>query len=285
MGDHKGNYEEETILVTNDDWESIFDTITDSITVHDADFNIVHMNQSAQVILGLHLQDQMPWSKCFRYYHGADQPPSDCPSCQTLKTGRPSSAEIFEPFLNKHLEIRALPRFGSDGRLVGLIHVVRDITERKLAVKALQQAHDELAIRNKDLAEMNTALHVLLQKREEDKRNMEELIVLNIKNLVYPYIEKMQSNSPDVTQRVLLDIIAANLNELLSPLLKELHQFNLTPKELQVATMVKDGKTTKEIAAVMQVETSSIDDHRNSIRKKLGLSRDVNLQSKLRSLT
>lgn len=284
MGDHKGNNTEDAILVVNKDWESTFNNVTDSITIHDADFNIVHMNQSAMELLGLQAQEGMPLAKCFRCYHGADKPPSDCPSCQTLKTGEPSTVERFEPFLNKHLEIRAMPRFGGDGQLVGLIHVVRDITDRKSAENALQQAHNELEMRSKNLEEMNTALHVLLQKREEDKRQVEELIVSNIKSLVYPYVEKLQNDSPNTKQQLLLGIIEAHLNELLSPLLKKLQQFNLTPKEVQVAAMVKDGKTTKDIAEILSVETSSIDTHRNSIRKKLGLSRRVNLQSKLQSL-
>ena len=284
MDDCKRNKAEEGIIAANKDWEGIFNTVTDSITIHDVDLNIVHMNQSALELLGLQAQEGMPLAKCFRCYHGADKPPSDCPSCQTLKTGRPSTVERFEPFLNKHLEIRAMPRFGGDGQLVGLIHVVRDITDRKGAEKALQQAHDEMEIRNKNLAEMNTALHVLLQKREEDKRQVEELIVSNIKSLVYPYVEKLKKNLPDAKQRILLSIIETHLNELLSPLLKKLQQFNLTPKEVHVAAMVKDGKTTKEIAEILGVETSSIDDHRNNIRKKLGLSRKVSLQSKLQTL-
>ena len=142
----------------------------------------------------------------------------------------------------------------------------------------------ELEMRSTNLVEMNTALNVLLQKREEDKRQVEELIVTNIKSLVYPYVEKMRNDIPNAKQNLLLDIIETHLNELLSPLLKYLQQFNLTPKEVQVAAMVKDGKTTKEIAAVLGVETSSIDAHRNSIRKKLGLTRKANLQSKLQSL-
>ena len=40
---------------------------------------------------------------------------------------------MFEPYLNKHLEIRAMPRFGKDRQLVGLIHVTRDITDHKQA--------------------------------------------------------------------------------------------------------------------------------------------------------
>ena len=131
---------DEASIVASDDWENIFNTVAECITVHDLNFNIVRMNHAARQILGLQLQDQMPLAKCFHCYHGKDHPPADCPSCQTLKTGEPSTTDVFEPFLNRHLEISALPRYGSDGRLVGVIHIVKDITDRKRVEKALQES-------------------------------------------------------------------------------------------------------------------------------------------------
>ncbi|MCX5822560.1 MAG: PAS domain S-box protein, partial [Deltaproteobacteria bacterium] len=135
---------EEAIVVAKNDWENTFDTVTDMITIHDEDFNIVRANPAARAIFGLQLQEGMPLAKCFRCYHGTETPPSGCASCQSLQTGKPSTVEMFEPYLNKHLEIRAMPRFGSDGRPVGLIHVVRDITERKKAEEQLQHTLDSL---------------------------------------------------------------------------------------------------------------------------------------------
>ena len=122
---------EEAIVLARNDWENTFYNVTDMITIHDEDFNIVRANPAARALFGLQLQEGMPLVKCFRCYHGTENPPTGCASCQSLQTGKPSTVEMFEPYLNKHLEIRAMPRFGSDGRLIGLIHVVRDITERK----------------------------------------------------------------------------------------------------------------------------------------------------------
>jgi PAS domain S-box-containing protein len=51
--------------------------------------------------------------------------------------------EMFEPYLKRHLEIRAMPRFAKDHQLVGLIHVVRDITERKRAEEALKASEEK----------------------------------------------------------------------------------------------------------------------------------------------
>lgn len=124
---------EDEILLTKQDWEETFNTITDMITVHDKDFNIIRANKAAEKILGLPLLklDETAGAKCFKYYHGAEKPPEGCPSCDCLRTGIAATFELFEPHLNMFIEIRAIPRFDSSNQLIGLIHVVRDITERK----------------------------------------------------------------------------------------------------------------------------------------------------------
>jgi PAS domain S-box-containing protein len=123
---------ENAITQAKRDWENTFDTITDMITIHDENFNIIRSNKSASQILGL------PWiemgkTKCYTLYHGTDCPPENCPSCRSLVSGEPSVHELYEPHLGKHLEIRAIPRHDASGKPSGLIHVVRDITERKRA--------------------------------------------------------------------------------------------------------------------------------------------------------
>jgi PAS domain S-box-containing protein len=128
------------ILQSKLDWEDTFDTITDMITIHDKDFNIIRANKTAKEILKLPSLEVTKAIKCYEYYHGTDCPPENCLSCACLETGTSDSFEIFEPHLNKYLEIRAMPRFDRDNRVVGLIHVIRDISERKKVEDALQRA-------------------------------------------------------------------------------------------------------------------------------------------------
>jgi PAS domain S-box-containing protein len=121
---------EEVSAQSAHDWEDTFNTITDMITIHDKDFTIIRANRAAREMLHLPA-DGNGAAKCFRHFHGADCPPADCPSCRSIALAQPVAAESFEPHLNMYIETRAIPRFNSDNEMVGLIHVVRDITQRK----------------------------------------------------------------------------------------------------------------------------------------------------------
>jgi PAS domain S-box-containing protein len=182
------------------------------------------------------------------------------------------------------------------GEAIGILSIVRDITERKRMDEDLERHRKhledmvkertaELEIKNTTLQELNVALRVLLKQREDDKKDLEERFVLNIKSLVLPYVEQLKKGQLDIGQKSYLNIIETHLNEITTPLLKNLHQFNLTPKEIKVAALVKQGKSTKEIAEVLGIANGSIDVHRKKIREKLGLrNRKTNLLSRLESI-
>ncbi len=121
---------EDMIRQAKYDWEDVFDSITDIITIHDKDFNIVRYNKAAEKVLGLPLLKNLQL-KCHEYYHGKESPQEDSPSCECFKTKQAYVFEMFEPYLDKFVEIRAIPRFDQKNQLSGLIHIVRDISKRK----------------------------------------------------------------------------------------------------------------------------------------------------------
>ena len=130
---------ERMLIQAKIEWENTFNAITDMITIHDKNYNILRANKAAGKILGLpSLEEQTV--KCYRYYHGTDQPPEYCESCKSLETGETVTCEMYEPHLSKFLEIRAMPLNDSNGELIGLIHVIRDITQRRRVEEALQRA-------------------------------------------------------------------------------------------------------------------------------------------------
>ena len=133
---------DEALVQAKDDWENTFDSLTDMVTIHDRNFNIIKANKSARQMFSIKPSGSISDLKCFSCYHGLQKPPDCCPSCKSLDTLQPCTNEIYEPHLNKYLEIRAIPRLDTDNNGVGLIHVVRDITERKQAELKKKESED-----------------------------------------------------------------------------------------------------------------------------------------------
>jgi len=162
-----------------------------------------------------------------------------------------------------------------------------DITERKMAEEVLKKREQELQLKSQSLEEANTALKVLLKHREEDKATLEEQVLANVKKLVIPYLEKLKGPRLDSSQRLHVEIIEAHLNDIVSPFLRNLSSayLSLTPREIEVATLVKEGKTTKEITKLLNISTTAVDFHRKNLRSKFGIkSKKTNLRSFLTSL-
>ena len=163
-----------------------------------------------------------------------------------------------------------------------------DITERKRAEEALKRRERELEVKSHNLEELNTALKVLLKQREKDKEELEGRVLSNVRQLVLPYMEKLKKSSLDPDIMTCINIIETNLQDVTSPFSQRLSSkyLNFTPKELQIANLIKEGKTTKEIAELLNTSTGTIDFHRNNIRNKLDLKKKkANLRSYLLTLT
>ena len=130
-----------TLRGVNEDrfWRETFNIINDAITIHDTDFNIITANRAAEELLREDISI-LRNKKCYEAYHGCFSPPEGCPSCRVINTGEFVSTEIFEPKLNKHLEIKAFPRFSRKGKITGIVHIVRDITRQK----TLEAERDQL---------------------------------------------------------------------------------------------------------------------------------------------
>ena len=130
----------ELVMQSMRDWEDTFNAIPDMITIHDMGFNIIHANKAAHEVLKLNTVDLSLTNKCYKHYHGMDFVPKECPSCNCLKTGQPVTFEIFEPHLDKFVEIRSIPRINKENEIIGQIHIGRDISVRR----KIEQEHNKL---------------------------------------------------------------------------------------------------------------------------------------------
>jgi PAS domain S-box-containing protein len=184
-----------------------------------------------------------------------------------------------------------------NGKL-GIGGYVREITEGVKAKEALKIAHDELEkrvkartneleIKTKSLEETNIALKVLLKKRDEDKEELQDNVMSNVKELIAPFFKKINKTKLDDQQKLLFGIIESNLNEIISPFTRKmsLKYLKLTPTEIRIANLIKYGSSSKEIAELMNVSPRTVETHRKNIRRKIGLEgKRVNLRSYLLSL-
>ena len=162
-----------------------------------------------------------------------------------------------------------------------------DTTEQKRAEEALRKSETELQLKSSHLEEVNAALRVLLKRREEDKLEVEGSFLTNVKELIVPYVEKLKRSQLDPHQITLVKILDTHLKEMVSPFIKQFTSrfLNLTPTELRVASLIKDGRRNKDIAQVLSVSVNTIRSHRYNLRCKLGLkNKKVNLRSHLLSL-
>ncbi len=175
-------------------------------------------------------------------------------------------------------------RFGDS---VEIISVGNDITERKRIEDTLRNRELQLHENTQHLEAVNSALKALLDQREVEKRSIEETMLLNLKKLVFPYLDNLESCNLNKKGKTYLNIIRSNLEDLISPISKSLFAkyLDFTPAEIHVADYIRQGKTSKQISNEMNVSTSSVSFHRYNIRRKLGLlNRQINLTTYFKSL-
>lgn len=152
---------------------------------------------------------------------------------------------------------------------------VIDLTEKKETEELIRQKSQDLAIRNKQLSEMNNTLKVLLDQRSKDREEMEMTIISNLRELVFPLLQELRKIDLSPEHSATLNLLESSLLKLLSPYLRHIkHRFpSLTNKELQVLTLIRDGLGTKEISDFMGTSLAAINLHRYNIRQKLGLNK------------
>lgn len=170
-------------------------------------------------------------------------------------------------------------------RKVILTH--ENITPLIQAQRTLAKNESLLREQAAKLEESNVALKVLLKHRKDDRRQLEENMVDNVRELILPYVDRLVEADLDAREQTVVEIIRERLEEIISPFLNRLTALNtlLTPREIQVASLVREGRSSKEIAEIIMISVSGVDFHRKQIRQKLNMTGSgKNLRSYLLSL-
>ena len=276
---------------------AMLQSIGDHVAMIDKDLNILWVNEATKKVFG----DDIVGKKCYSTYHQRKKPckPHPCHVLRTFKTGMVHQQEskvvindgqTLTYYCTANVALR-----DDSGKPKAVIEVCQNISEYTRLKRELQESRDqlerkvvertrELEIKTKSLEEVNTALKVLLNKRHEDKKELEENVLSNVKGLVLPYIDKIYKTRINEQQKTFLSIIETNIEEIVSPFYKKLglKYYTLTPRELNITNLIKNGSTTKQIAKILNISSKTVDTHRKNIRRKIGIeNKKVNLRSHL----
>jgi PAS domain S-box-containing protein len=183
--------------------------------------------------------------------------------------------------LNRRLKERAVELKTANANLLD------GIEKRKQTEGYLRAAQEDLEEKNRSLGDVNAALRVLLKTRDEDKDDLGKKVLANVEELILPSLLELRRTSLSEKQRSCIDILQANLGDIASSFSQafSLHQIKLTPVEFKVATLIKQGRSSKAISDYLNISQRTVDWHRANIRRKLGLDhKNVNLRSYLSNL-
>ncbi len=160
------------------------------------------------------------------------------------------------------------------------------VAHRIEAERALQEANRQLTLERRALQEANIALRTVLSRIEDEKQSILRDIQTNVEKVLLPIVDVLAAEVPDI-QRNYVDLLRDNLEQIASPFIGQLSRGHaaLTPTEIGICNMIRNGLGTKEIARVRRVSPTTISRHRERIRGKLGITNDrVNLQTYLLTL-
>ena len=225
-------------------------------------------------IIGKTVHDIMP-EKLARIHHHKD--------LQLLQTGEINHYEISSSYADgkEHdlLVFKALFH-NKDGSTGGLIGTDLDISERN-------QAQLQLEFHAEELKSANTALRVLLKQVNENKTDMEGKVLDNFARLVNPYLDILETNLANTPQHEYVKVVQENIKKITSAFSQKLSSsyLGLSPREIQIADLVRHGRTNKESAGVLNISINAVEFHRNNLRRKLGIqNKKVNLRTYLLSM-
>ncbi len=214
------------------------------------------------------------------YSNGEGKPVGNIVTLRDI-SDRKKTEEELNTYRN-HLEELVTERTAELAR--ANLKLKQEIEERRRAERALKKREKELEAQSHHLEEVNTALRVLLQQREVDKKELGEVVMRNVQELVSPYLQRIMAGRLDKQQHTLARILETNLNNILAPFANKMAAGlgRLTPVEIRVASLVKEGKTNKDIAEILLISKNTVLFHRYNIRVKLGLkNQKINLRSHL----
>ena len=179
------------------------------------------------------------------------------------------------------------PIFDNDRNVIQLAIYAKDVTKEVQSKKEIEEGRRELESKTELLQDANMALKIMLQKSTENREEIEAEVMATLKKMVVPLVQKIKKAEINPSVREHINRLEENLKYLSSPFSRNLsfEYITLSPKEIQVANLIRDGRVTKEIAEELGVKPGSVEFYRNNIREKIGIrGKKIRLRTHLLNL-
>ncbi len=266
----------------------VFNSSRDGISILDLDFTILGVNYTIERWYS-HKQP-LVGKKCYQIYHDNICPCEHCPTLEAIMSGKSNTGIV--PYevpgtVKGRQELSVFPLYDDRNKMFGVVEYARDITLQHEEETVIDNLKKRLQLKDKTLEEQETALKVILQYREKSEEQLAGAVVQNMNTLVDPLLDRLECEVNSESCRELLLMLKERLRQITSPFLKKLNlnAAGLTQRELEIASFIRNGKTSKEISFLLGISVKGVEFHRLKIRAKLGLSNtNKNLYSHLTSL-
>jgi PAS domain S-box-containing protein len=179
------------------------------------------------------------------------------------------------------------PRDEKEEEFLGAVaNVLAGIIERRRAEETVKETAEQLKIEREALERKNIALGEIMDRAESEKNALKQQLVTNVEQAVIPTLLRLEKSSKPFQKRI-FEMLEKDLREITSPFIDTLRRdyVKLSPRELEVCRLIRNGMTSKEIAEALNLSLLTVYKYRDLIRKKLGLvNQATNLKTYLRSL-
>lgn len=260
----------------------LFNSSRDGISILDRDLNILGVNSVME--RWYPHPKEFTGKKCYQIYHNRQGPCQNCATLRVLESRRYATSIVpYEDHDGVHgkQELCAFPIFDDNNDVCGIIEYVRDITEIEKEEEVIRNLKKRLRFQEQTVQEQEIALNVLIKNREREEQRVVQKVMKQLTQLITPLVETLKVRLEGTEEYLFVETLESYLQDTFYTRLgkEAAGEEQLSSRERQIADLIKQGKTTKEIAVLLAVSVKAVDYHRMNIRKKLNLTnKKVNLQ-------
>lgn len=174
----------------------------------------------------------------------------------------------------------------SDQYIFVLTNMTTQAMQRQTLERIVDEKTEALRKEKAQLEEMNITLRNVLKSVGREHEEHASNLAAKVNTLVLPSLERIESENDPAIRKGYVTVVKDQLTRLLPrdsggmPLL-----LKLTQMEMKVCQFIQSGHSNKDIADLLTLSVETIQTHRKSIRRKLGLhGRNANLYAHLNTM-